>query len=111
MKIFSKNVLIILGFVSSSVLAGEFVSPLVGVDIEEREANNLSVHNLSSETIVINIYGDVIELLPASGIVYECKGYSYLELQVQKNQHDYFEVACQSNVVFSESFKNQSVEG
>ncbi|WP_157378667.1 hypothetical protein [Aliagarivorans taiwanensis] len=65
MKFFSKSVLI-LGLVSSSVLADEFVSPLPGVDIGQRDVNNLSVYNLSSETVIIDIYGDVIELLPVS---------------------------------------------
>lgn len=108
---FSRTIALGLGCLSSLVWADELISPLPSVNLITTESHALSIQNLSPENVSIDIYGDVIELVPASGIQYQCQGYAYLELQILNNEHDYFEVPCQSTVIFENEFKNQSKQG
>ncbi|GAD90813.1 hypothetical protein VHA01S_056_00300 [Vibrio halioticoli NBRC 102217] len=108
---FSSKVALMLGVISSAALANEIVAPLDGVEVVITQLPTLSIQNISNETVSINIYGETLKLAPTSGVQYACKGYHDLELQVLNNDHDYFEVPCQSKVVFTELFKNQRKQG
>ena len=110
MKISSKSVLI-LGLLSSAVVANEYHSPVENVEVYKTELSTLSIHNLSHEKIEIDLYGETVNLPPASGVQFECLGYSNLELQIKNNDHEFFEVPCSSRVVFTESFYNQYTQG
>ena len=110
MKLSSKSVLI-LGLLSTAVIASEYSSPVKNVEVYKTELLTLSIQNLSSEKIEIDLYGENFNLDPASGIKFECSGYEKLELQIKNNDHEYFEVPCKSRVVITESFTNQYVQG
>ena len=110
MKLSSKSVLI-LGLLSSAVIANEYSSPIKNVEVYKTELSTLSVQNLSSEKIEIDLYGKTFNLPPASGVKFECSGYENLELQIKNNDHEYFEVPCKSRVVITESFTNQYIQG
>jgi len=106
MKLIQKLTLI-LGFVSSAAFAVEYKSPLEHVKVLSTELQTLSIQNLSSETLKINIYGEHLTLPPASGSQIDCKSHHNLELQIINNNQDYFEVPCQSRVIFTELFMNE----
>ena len=110
MKLSNKSVLI-LGLLSSAVIANEYSSPVKNVEVYKTELSTLSVQNLSSEKIEIDLYGKIFNLSPASGVKFECSGYENLELQIKNNDHGYFEVPCKSRVVITESFTNQYAQG
>lgn len=110
MKLSSKSALI-LGLLSSAVIANEHSSPVENVEIYKTELSTLSIQNLSNEKVEINLYGEVYNLTPASGVKFECSGYENLELQIKNNDHEYFEVPCKSRVVITESFTSQNVQG
>ncbi|MGF1878437.1 hypothetical protein L4D77_24520 [Photobacterium frigidiphilum] len=97
----------VLGIISSCVFASENSMPIDGVTVSLTEYPTLSVQNRSKNVVQIDIYGDEFSLLPASGLTFECAGYPYLEIQVQGMVHDYFEVPCQSRIVFGDTFNNQ----
>jgi hypothetical protein len=96
-----------LGVVSTCVIANESSMPINDVTVSLTDYQTLSVQNLSKEKVQIDIYGNEFSLPPASGLTFECAGYPYLEIQVKGMVHDYFEVPCQSRVVFGETFNNQ----
>ncbi|MGR5461269.1 hypothetical protein [Vibrio alfacsensis] len=110
MKLSSKFFLIS-GLLSTAVSAIEYSIPLENIEVYKTELSTLSIQNLSSEKIEIDLYGENFKLAPASGVKLECSGYEELELQVKNNDHEYFEVACKSRVVFTESFTNQYAQG
>jgi hypothetical protein len=110
MKLSSKSALI-LGLLSTAVIANEYSSPLENVEVYKTELSTLSIQNLSNEKIEIDLYGENFNLEPASGVKFECLGYEKLELQIKSNDHEYFEVFCKSRVVFTESFTNQYMSG
>ena len=110
MKLNSKLALF-LGVLSFSVISSEHISPLENVNVFKTELSNLSIQNISSENIEVDLYGETFDLAPASGLRFECAGYKIIELQIKKNDHDFFEVPCNSRIVFTESFNNQFVTG
>ena len=112
MKLISKSALI-LGLLSSDVIASEYISSIENIEVTKTDLLTLSIHNLSREKIEIeiDIYGETINLSPASGIQYECSEYEFLELKIRNNEHEYFEVPCRSRVVITESFTNQYKKG
>ncbi len=110
MKLSSKSVLI-LGLLSSAVIANEYSSPVENVEVYKTELSTLSIQNLSNEKIEVDLYGETFNLTPASGVQFECSGYDNLELQIKNNDHEYFEVPCKSRVVITESFTNQYAQG
>jgi hypothetical protein len=83
MKLSSKSVLI-LGLLSSAVIASEYSSPVENVEVYSTELSTLSIQNLSSEKIEIDLYGETFNLTPASGVQFECSGYDNLELQIKE---------------------------
>lgn len=103
MKFFS----IMLGLFSTMVIADEGVSPVTNINVYQTEASKLTIHNLSNEDVNIDIYGEVLLLLPASGLQFECLGYESLELKIDNIEHDYFAVPCNSHVVINELFTHQ----
>ncbi len=103
----SNSLLLILGVSSFATVANEYHSPLADVVVMRSTQSQLSIQNVSNETVTLDIYGDIFTLKPTSGLQYQCAGYDYLELQVKNNQHDYFEVPCQSEVIFGEQFNHQ----
>lgn len=110
MKLSSKSVLI-LGLLSSAVIASEYSSPVENVEVFKTKSSTLSIQNLSNEKVEVDLYGETFNLSPASGIQFECSGYEHLELQIKNNDHEYFEIPCQSRVVITESFTNQYAQG
>lgn len=110
MKLSYKSALFF-GLLSSAVMASEPLSLIQNIDTFKTELSTLSIQNISSEKIEIDIYGETVSLLPASGIKFECSGYENIALQIKNNDHDFFEVPCQSRVVINESFKNQYSNG
>lgn len=110
MKLSRKSALI-LGLLSTAVIASEYTSPVKNVEVYKTELSTLSIQNLSSEEIEIDLYGEVFNLTPASGVKFECAGYTYLEIQIKNNDHEYFEIPCKSRLVITELFSNQYVKG
>ena len=110
MKLSRKSALI-LGLLSTAVFANEYNSPLENVEVYKTELSTLSIQNLSSEKIEIDLNGENFNLDPASGVKFECSGYEKLELQIKNNDHEYIEVPCKSRLVFTESFTNQYAKG
>jgi hypothetical protein len=110
MKLSSKSVLI-LGLLSSAVIANEYSPPIENVEVYKTELSTFSIQNLSNEEVEIDLYGETFNLTSASGVQFECSGYENLELQIKNNDHGYFEVPCKSRVVITESFTNQYVQG
>lgn len=80
-------------------------SPLPGVEYSSSDNTTLSVHNLSSDEITIDIYGKNFILQSGSGLAFECESQPYVEIQVKGMVHDYFEVSCPSRVTFTEAFQ------
>lgn len=107
----SRKSALILGLLSTAVIASEYTSPLNNVDVYKSESSTLSIQNLSDEKIEIDIYGQHFNLIPASGVKFECAGYERLEIQIKNNDHEYFEVPCQSRIVINRSFSNQYKQG
>ena len=110
MKLCSKSVLFVT-VLSSTVVAGEYLSPIENVEVFISDASTLSVQNLSTEQVEIDLYGELFSLAPASGLQYECSGYDSLELIIKNNEHEYFEVPCQSRIVINATFANQLQQG
>ena len=110
MKLSTKSALI-LGLLSSAAIASEYTAPIENIEVYKTELSTLSIQNLSSEKVEIDLYGETFSLSPASGVQFECSGYEHLELQIKNKDHDYFEIPCQSRVVITESFTNQYVQG
>ncbi len=88
-------------------MSNELNLPLNNINLFETNSATLSIQNLSNEMIELDIYGEALELAPTSGLLLNCSGYSYLDVQVKHNDHDYFEVPCNSHLVFNDSFSNQ----
>ena len=98
-------------FLSISSFAEQNIkSPLNNVSVYKSDLPLLSIQNLSTDPTTIDIYGDVIQLKPMSGVNYQCNGYDSLELQFKHNIHDYFEVPCQSRIVIEPNFHNEFQE-
>lgn len=110
MKLYSKSVFL-LGLLSSSVIASEYLSPVENIQVFFTESSTLSIQNFSDERVEIDLYGETFNLAPASGLQFECQGYESLELQVKNINHDFFEIPCQSQVVIAESFTNEVAQG
>lgn len=98
-----------LGLVSSYSFAMNSTSVMKEVTISNTDNSVLSIQNLSSTELLIDIYGKEFTIEPASGLSFECEGYSDLEIQLKNVVHDYFEVPCKSRVVFGENFNAQDV--
>jgi len=96
---------------SSPVLANEYSSPVSNINVSSTELTTLAIQNFSSEIIEIDIHGNIYNLAPASGAQVNCSGYKQLELQIRNNDHNYFQVPCDSLVVISELFTNQHTKG
>jgi len=107
----SNKLTLILGLLCSNVNANENSSPIDNIEIFTTELSTLSIQNLSKETVEIDIYGETINLIPASGVQFECSSYENLELQFKNNDHEYFETPCQARIVISELFTNQYAQG
>ena len=106
------KVALILGLACSTmVFANEYKAPLNNVKVFDTELNALSIQNLSNEIIKLDIYGRSLSLMPTSGIKFDCESFAELELQVINNSHDYFSVSCNSRIIFSEQFTNESYQG
>lgn len=102
---------IALALISSGVIASDYSLPLENINVLDTESPSLSMHNLSNEIIELDVYGKQIILPPTSGVQFNCESNQTLELQVKGNDHSYFEVPCQSRVVFDALFTNQYSEG
>jgi hypothetical protein len=110
MKLSSKSCLI-LGLFSSFVIANPPILSMENIEVNETDALTMSIQNLSNNMVSIDLYGEVIDVSPASGVQFECAGYENLEVQIIDNDHDYFEVPCKSRIVFTEDFTNQYQRG
>jgi hypothetical protein len=110
MKLSSKSALI-LGLLSTVVIASEYSSPIENVEVHKTGLSTLSIQNLSIEKVEIDLYGEGFNLESMSGVKFECSGYEKIELQIKNNEHEYFEVPCNSRVMITESFTNQYVQG
>jgi len=98
---------LVAGFFASSVtIAADFPSSISNVDVFKTDSAKLSIQNLSQETVNIDVYGEVFELVPSSGLSFECAAYSDLELLFKDTVHDFFEVPCKSRVVINEHYQN-----
>ncbi len=104
----SNKITLCLGIISLSAFANAADDLLLkNIEINDTDVNILSIQNLSKEHIEIDIYGTILSLSPISGVNFDCVNNAYLELQVKNNNHDYFEVQCQSRVIFTENFTNE----
>ncbi|HBC3483073.1 hypothetical protein [Vibrio alginolyticus] len=103
-----KRYLFFLSFLSAAVIAGDNITPIQGVTVQQTQISNLSIQNHSENLVQVDIYGDEFTLGANSGVLYECAGYSHLEVQVKGIVHDYFEVPCSSQVIFTELFNAQN---
>ena len=104
-----KRAALLLGLVSSYSFAMDSTSVIKEVVVSKTDNSVLSIQNLSSTELLIDIYGKEFTIEPASGLSFECEGYSDLEIQLKNVVHDYFEVPCKSRVVFSENFNVQDL--
>lgn len=96
-----------LALLSSVVIAKEYISPIANINVYSTELTTLAIQNFSNEVVEIDIHGKIFNLAPASGAQFNCSGYKQLELLIRHNDHEYFQVPCNSRVVISESFTNQ----
>lgn len=102
-----KYLFISLLLLSFQLYANVLDTPLVNVLVTETKSVQLSILNQSSEVIELDIYGEALSLVPASGLFYNCTGYNSLEITVLNNSHDFFEVPCSSKITFKPNFTNQ----
>lgn len=93
-----------LGLLSINSFAQSIPSPIAAVSVNKIESTSLSIQNLSTTTAVIDIYGQEFEIASLSGLSFKCDGYSHLQIVVKHIEHDYFEVPCNSRVVFEKEF-------
>lgn len=110
MKLSSKLALFC-SLLSSAAIANDYSPPINNVDVFRTELTTLSIQNLSNEQVEIDLYGEIFNLIPDSGVKFDCSGYENIELQIKNNDHSYFEIPCQSRVIISELFKNQYRQG
>lgn len=103
----SSTALMLVGLVSLCAQAQNISTPIDGVSASITEAKTLSIQNIADIEVKIDIYGNEFALSPMSGLIYECAGYTSLEIQVKGMVHDYFEVPCNSQVTFNEAFSSQ----
>ncbi|MDO6620853.1 hypothetical protein [Shewanella sp. 6_MG-2023] len=79
--------------------------PLANVTVESIITNEkMEINNLSNESFTIDLYGKQFQLVPTSGLTFECQGNTYIEILLPETIHDYFEVECHSKVTFTPSF-------
>ena len=100
-----------LTLLSSVVIANEYTSPIDNINVYSTELTTLTIQNFSSAVVEIDIHGNIFNLAPASGAQVNCSGYEQLELKMRHNDHEYFQVPCNSRVVISELFSNQYSKG
>ncbi|MCG7496660.1 hypothetical protein MHO82_07280 [Vibrio sp. Of7-15] len=98
---------LMLGLVSLCAQAQNIATPIDGISASITEEKALSIQNIADTEVKIDIYGDEFTLPPMSGLTYECVGYTSLEIQLKGMVHDYFEVPCNSQVTFNETFSSQ----
>lgn len=103
MKIYS--VALALGLLSLNAIAQEASLPIKNISLIDTTSDTLSVQNFADFPVVIDIYGKEFDIQPSSGLSFQCEGYTHLEIQVKDMIHDYFEVPCNSRVIFEENFK------
>lgn len=102
MKLYRLVFIPLLWLFSPVAISGEVLSPISYVDVFDSNNDSLSIKNISTKNVEIDIYGDVVMLSPASGVIFSCGAYSHLEFKFKDISHDYFEVHCQSKVVINE---------
>lgn len=108
---FSFYLVFILGVMPIFSSANEYITQVKGIQVNYEDSSNLSIQNLSSEEVKIGIFGNYFVLKSASGLKFECAGYENIEIQIISYDYKFFEVPCNSKVIFSESFNNEMVVG
>lgn len=93
-----------IGLLSFGALANTAL-PIQDVSVTKTSNNFLSLQNLSNSEIKLDIYGIKVELVPGTGSVFNCDGYEFLEIIIEDEIHDFFEVSCSAQVIFSEDFR------
>lgn len=68
------------------------------LEVTSQDNELVSFKNLSDHNLTIDIYGEEIQLDEASGAIFNCTGYGYIEIQFKDTIHDYFEVPCKSSI-------------
>ena len=76
-----KRAALLLGLVSSYSFAMDSTSVIKEVVVSKTDNSVLSIQNLSSTELLIDVYGKEFTIEPASGLSFECEGYSDLEIQ------------------------------
>ena len=94
----------IAALLSSIAMATTLPPPIEGVSVTSTENSVLSIQNLSNQKVKVKVYGDEFYLEAVSGLVVNCKGHENLELILDDNIYDYFEVPCKSRVIVSKFF-------
>ncbi len=98
------EVALLIGGISSFAFASDNSVPIGGVTVANTDNETLSIQNMSASEVVIDIFGEEFVISPMSGVHFECASHTYLEVQVKNIIHDYFEVQCNSRIVFNEDF-------
>ena len=93
--------------ISSGVMSAILSSPIDGVSVNATENSVLSIQNLSSRIVKVDIYGEKLTILPISGVLFNCSNLNTLELILDGMVYDYFEVPCKSRVIINDSFQPQ----
>ena len=96
-----------IGLIPLTAIAQDARPPLENVSVISTDLTTLSVQNFSGSPITIDIYGKESDIRPSSGLSFQCEGYTHLEILVKDMIHDYFEVPCNSRVIFEENFNIQ----
>ncbi len=104
------SITLFLGMLSLNSFAGNIEAPIDGVSVFDTVNHSLSIQNMSSEVVGVDIFGEEFLIYPLSGVNFDCAGYKYLEVKVKNTVHDYLEVQCNSRVVFNPEFSIVEVE-
>ncbi|MFV7782507.1 hypothetical protein ACNPKB_02305 [Shewanella marisflavi] len=101
------NLALAIGLIPLGAIAQDARPPLENISLISTDSPTLSVQNFSDSSISIDIYGKEFDIKTSSGLSFQCEGYTHLEILVKDMIHDYFEVPCNSRVIFEENFSIQ----
>ncbi|MCG9697620.1 hypothetical protein [Shewanella sp. Isolate11] len=101
-----QNLAFAIGLISLNATAQD-APPIENISLINTESDTLSVQNFSGSSFTIDIYGKEFDIKPSSGLSFQCEGHTYLEILVKNMIHDYFEVPCNSRVIFEKNFNIQ----
>lgn len=91
---------------TSSIIANDYKSSITNIEVSKSNEKSLYIQNLSTENVEIDIQGNILNLKPSSGLIYECSDNETFLIGFQNKSYDFIEVQCKSNILINKSYIN-----